>query len=67
MMWLCPLFKQIISKAQAGELAPLHAVWGLGQISRTGHPEARKHLVQTLSHQVAELRANAARTCGTSR
>ena len=59
-----PMFKQIISKAQAGELASLHAVWGLGQISRSGHSGARKHLVQTLSHQLAELRANAARTCG---
>ena len=57
-------FTQIISKAQAGQLAPLHAVWGLGQISRTGHPEARKLLLQTLSHQVVELRANGARTCG---
>ena len=61
------LFSQVLLNAKEGELAPLHAVWGLGQLARMGNVDAKKQLVQTLSHSILELRANAARTCGDSK
>ena len=58
------LFADILSNAKVGELAPLHAVWGLGQLARSGNENAKEYLVESLVHPITELRANAARTCG---
>ena len=44
--------------------ASLHALWGLGQLYRNGEKSAADPLVKSLSSENAEIRANAARTCG---
>ena len=58
------LFAGILSNAKVGEIAPLHAVWGLGQLARSGNENAKENIVKCLTHPFIELRANAARTCG---
>ena len=59
-----PLFKQIISAAKPDEIAPLHALWGVGQFARAGNETAQAELIECLDHQIMEVRANAARLCG---
>ena len=44
--------------------ASLHALWGLGQLYRNGETSASDPLIKSLSSENAEIRANAARTCG---
>ena len=59
-----PLFKQIISAAKPDEIAPLHALWGVGQFARAGNESAQAELIECLDHEIMEIRANAARLCG---
>jgi quinoprotein glucose dehydrogenase len=59
-----PLFKQIISAAKPDEIAPLHALWGVGQLARTDNEPAQAELIECLDHKLMEIRANAARLCG---
>ena len=39
-------------------------MWALGQLYRNGVEAAASHLVSSLVSENAEIRANAARTCG---
>ena len=57
---LVSILKNVDSKNHAS----LHAVWALGQLYRNGVEEAASHLVSSLVSENAEIRANAARTCG---
>lgn len=59
-----PLFKQIISTAKPDEIAPLHALWGVGQFARADNEPAQAELIECLDHEIMEIRANAARLCG---
>jgi hypothetical protein len=42
----------------------LHAVWGLGQLARTGNVEAKGELQRRLSDADMEVRVQATKTCG---
>ncbi|MEC7802718.1 MAG: HEAT repeat domain-containing protein [Verrucomicrobiota bacterium] len=57
---LVSILKNVDSKNHAA----LHAVWALGQLYRNGVEAAASHLVSSLVSENAEIRANAARTCG---
>ena len=59
-----PLFKEIITQAKPQDIAPLHSVWGVGQLARAGNESAKTQLVDSLNHELVEIRANAARLCG---
>ena len=53
-----------ILKADADPHAPLHSLWGLGQLYRNGVADAASPLLGSLTSDNEEIRANAARTCG---
>jgi quinoprotein glucose dehydrogenase len=53
-----------ILKADADRHAPLHALWGLGQLYRNGCKDAVPFILESLTAENAEIRANAARMCG---
>ena len=52
-----------ILKADADRHA-LHALWGLGQLYRNGCKDAVPFILESLTAENAEIRANAARMCG---
>ena len=53
-----------ILKADADRHAPLHALWGLGQLYRNGNKDAVPFILESLTAENAEIRANVARMCG---
>jgi quinoprotein glucose dehydrogenase len=59
-----PILKAIITHAKPDEIAPLHALWGVGQFARTDNEPAQAELIECLDHEIVEIRANAARLCG---
>ena len=56
--------KSVLNDEGAKNQASLHALWGLGQLYRNGETTAADPLIKSLSSENAEIRANAARTCG---
>jgi len=59
-----PVLKAIIAQAKPDEIAPLHALWGVGQFARADNKSAQAVLIECLNHKLAEIRANAARLSG---
>lgn len=59
------LFSDIVSK-ESSSLSGLHALWGLGQLYRSGIEAAGKAIVECASVEDSEMRANAARVIGDS-
>ena len=57
------IFKAKLS-ANSGQLARIHAIWGLAQLSRSGESNAGKLLVPLLNDTDQEIRAQAARWLG---
>ncbi|HEX5269684.1 MAG TPA: PVC-type heme-binding CxxCH protein, partial [Gemmataceae bacterium] len=56
-----------VAREGTSPTARLHAVWGLGQLARSGVAEATAALVALLSDRDAEVRAQAARSLADSR
>jgi quinoprotein glucose dehydrogenase len=60
------LFDEILADPDASSLAGLHALWGLGQLYRSGTITAGPSVLSAATNPDSEIRANTARVIGDS-